>query len=171
MPSLFYSFLDLSFHCLAFKSEGLGMQLATLGDGLQDFSCSSALYWCLLFICLRLEDFSWLLGDLIYGGIPWLGMLRKHVLINILTPILVLLRWLLWIAIGADIAIELTEVYLQKMSITWHNLLFSSFWPICKLGSVGCWSAWKTSRCHDSFLYLYLYDLCCHYWDYWFRDW
>ena len=41
-------------------------------------------------------------------------MLRKYVFIKILTPILVLLRWLLWIAIGADIAIELSEVYLQK---------------------------------------------------------
>ena len=41
-------------------------------------------------------------------------MIRKHVFIKVLTPILVLLRWLLWIAIGVDIAIELAEVYLQK---------------------------------------------------------
>ena len=41
-------------------------------------------------------------------------MIRKHIFIKVLTPILVLLRWLLWIAIGADIAIELAEVYLLK---------------------------------------------------------
>ena len=44
MPSLLYSFLDLSFRCLAFKLEGLVMQLANLGGGLQDFSRSSELY-------------------------------------------------------------------------------------------------------------------------------
>ena len=33
---------------------------------------------------------------------------------HLLASILVVLRWLLWVAIGANIAIEIAEVYLQK---------------------------------------------------------
>ena len=33
---------------------------------------------------------------------------------RLLASILVVLRWLLWVAIGANIAIEIAEVYLQK---------------------------------------------------------
>ena len=41
-------------------------------------------------------------------------MQRKSIFRHLLASILVVLRWLLWIAIGANIAIEIAEVYLQK---------------------------------------------------------
>ena len=62
-----------------------------------------------------------------------MDIIRKHIFIEVLTPILVLLRWLLCfallcfallcIAMGADIAIELAEVYLQK---DFHHLALSA---------------------------------------------
>jgi hypothetical protein len=39
---------------------------------------------------------------------------RKSIFKDLLASILVVLRWLLWVAIGANIAIEIAEVYLQK---------------------------------------------------------
>ena len=41
-------------------------------------------------------------------------MKRKVVFEHFLLVTLSALRWLLWIAIGANIAIEIAEVYLQK---------------------------------------------------------
>ena len=41
-------------------------------------------------------------------------MPRKTALKHLLTPILLFLRWLLWLAIVANITVELAEVYLQK---------------------------------------------------------
>ena len=41
-------------------------------------------------------------------------MQRKSIFKDLLASILVVLRWLLWVAIGANIAIEIAEVYLQK---------------------------------------------------------
>ena len=41
-------------------------------------------------------------------------MKRKVVFEHFLLVTLSVLRWLLWIAIGANIAIEIAEVYLQK---------------------------------------------------------
>ena len=41
-------------------------------------------------------------------------MQRKSIFRHLLASILVVLRWLLWVAIGANIAIEIAEVYLQK---------------------------------------------------------
>lgn len=41
-------------------------------------------------------------------------MKRKRVFEHFLLVTLSVLRWLLWIAIGANIAIEIAEVYLQK---------------------------------------------------------
>ena len=38
----------------------------------------------------------------------------KSIFKDLLASILVVLRWLLWVAIGANIAIEIAEVYLQK---------------------------------------------------------
>ena len=41
-------------------------------------------------------------------------MQKKLSFRHLLASILVVLRWLLWVAIGANIAIEIAEVYLQK---------------------------------------------------------
>ena len=68
-------------------------------------------------------------------------MVPKKVIYGGLSLVLSGLRWSIWVAVGANIAIEIREVYLHKNV---HHLALSAiffFLRIYKLGSVDCWSA------------------------------
>ena len=87
-------------------------------------------------------------------------MIRKHEFIKILTPILVLLRWLLWIAIGADIAIELAEVYLQKDV---HHLALSAIFFLLanlQIGISRLLISMKDEEMSRQFFYISIFMIC-----------